>query len=81
MTDCAAVEAEVAHRLAQGDALSAFDCAAASRRDGIESPRLRYLMVRALAASGDSLGAMHLYEQLEPIPSASLEAFTKFMCP
>lgn len=37
MTDCAAVEAEVAHRLAQGDALSAFDCAAASRRDGIES--------------------------------------------
>ena len=65
MTDCAAVEAEVAHRLAQGDALSAFDCAAASRRDGIESPRLRYLMVRALAASGDSLGAMHLYEQLD----------------
>lgn len=65
MTDCAAVEVEVAHRLAQGDALSAFDCAAASRRDGIESPRLRYLMVRALAASGDSLGAMHLYEQLD----------------
>lgn len=65
MTDCAAVEAEVAHRLAQGDALSAFDCAAASCRDGIASPRLRYLMVRALAASGDSLGAMHLYEQLD----------------
>lgn len=65
MTDCAAVEAEVAYRLGQGDALSAFDCAAASRRDGIESPRLRYLMVRALAASGDSLGAMHLYEQLD----------------
>mgnify|MGYP000031641424 FL=1 len=60
----AAVEAEVAHRLGQGDALSAFDCAAAARRDGIDSPRLRYLMVRALAASGDSLGAMHLYEQL-----------------
>ncbi len=60
----AAAEAEVAHRLAEGDALSAFDCAAAARRDGIESPRLRYLMVRALAASGDSLGAMHLYEQL-----------------
>lgn len=65
MTDCAPVEAEVAYRLGQGDALSAFDCAAASRRDGIESPRLRYLMVRALAASGDSLGAMHLYEQLD----------------
>ncbi|PZQ23221.1 MAG: hypothetical protein DI569_05040 [Sphingopyxis macrogoltabida] len=62
--DAAAAEAEVAHRLAQGDALSAFDCAAAARRAGVESPRLRYLMVRALAASGDSLGAMHLYEQL-----------------
>lgn len=61
----AAVEAEVAHRLGQGDALSAFDCAAAARRDGIDSPRLRYQMVRALAASGDSLGAMHLYEQLD----------------
>ena len=60
-----AVEAEVAHRLGQGDALSAFDCAAAARRDGVDSPRLRYLMVRALAASGDSLGAMHLYEQLD----------------
>jgi adenylate cyclase len=59
-----AVEAEVAHRLGQGDALSAFDCAAAAQRDGIDSARLRYLMVRALAASGDSLGAMHLYEQL-----------------
>jgi hypothetical protein len=65
MTDAAAVEAEVAHRLGQGDALSAFDCAAAARRKGIESHRLRYLMVRALAASGDSLGAMHLYEQLD----------------
>jgi hypothetical protein len=64
MTDCAAAEAEVAHRLGQGDALSAFDCAAAARRGGQDSPRLRYLMVRALAASGDSLGAMHLYEQL-----------------
>ncbi|WP_428681891.1 tetratricopeptide repeat-containing protein [Sphingopyxis sp.] len=61
----AAIEAEVAQRLGEGDALSAFDCAAAARRDGIESPRLRYLMVRALAASGDSLGAMHLYEQLD----------------
>lgn len=66
MTASAAIiEAEVAHRLGEGDALSAFDCAAAARRDGIESPRLRYLMVRALAASGDSLGAMHLYEQLD----------------
>lgn len=66
MTATAAdVESEVAHRLAQGDALSAFDCAAAARRDGIESARLRYLMVRALAASGDSLGAMRLYEQLD----------------
>lgn len=65
MTDGVAVEAEVANRLGQGDALSAFDCAAAARREGIDSPRLRYLMVRALAASGDSLGAMHLYEQLE----------------
>lgn len=64
MTDCTAVEAEVAHRLGQGDALSAFDCAVAARREGVDSPRLRYLMVRALAASGDSLGAMHLYEQL-----------------
>ena len=60
----AAIEAEVAHRLGQGDALSAFDCATAARRGGIDSPRLRYLMVRALAASGDSLGAMHLYGQL-----------------
>lgn len=60
-----AVEAEVAHRLGEGDALSAFDCAAAARREGVDSPRLRYLMVRALAASGDSLGAMHLYEQLD----------------
>lgn len=62
--DIAAAEAEVAHRLAQGDALSAFDCAAAARRAGVESVRLRYQMVRALAASGDSLGAMHLYEAL-----------------
>lgn len=61
----AAAEADVAHRLGLGDALSAFDCAAAARRDGIDSPRLRYLMVRALAASGDSMGAMHLYERLE----------------
>lgn len=59
-----AVEAEVAHRLGQGDALSAFDCAAAAQPRGIDSAQLRYLMVRALAASGDSLGAMHLYEQL-----------------
>lgn len=64
MRDCAAAEAEVAHRLGHGDALSAFDRAAAARRDGLDSPRLRYLMVRALAASGDSLGAMHLYEEL-----------------
>lgn len=60
-----ASEADVAHRLGQGDALSAFDCAAAAWRDGIDSPHLRYLMVRALAASGDSLGAMRLYEQLD----------------
>ncbi|WP_428629257.1 TRAFs-binding domain-containing protein [Sphingopyxis sp.] len=65
MTDCAACEAEVTHRLGQGDALSAFDCAVAARRAGQDSPRLCYLMVRALAASGDSLGAMHLYEQLQ----------------
>ncbi|WP_447762620.1 tetratricopeptide repeat-containing protein [Sphingopyxis panaciterrae] len=64
-TACAAAEAEVAHRLGQGDALSAFDCAVAARRAGTDSPRLRYLIVRALAASGDSLGAMHLYDQLE----------------
>lgn len=63
--DCAAIESEVAQRLGQGDALSAFDCAAAARRSGIDSPRLRYLMVRALAASGDSLGAMHLYQSLD----------------
>ena len=62
--DLAAAEAEVAHRLGHGDALSAFDCAAAARKRGLESDRLRYLMVRALAASGDSLGAMHLYDQL-----------------
>lgn len=59
-----AVEAEVAHRLGQGDALSAFDCAAAAQQGGTDSAQLRYLMVRALAASGDSLGAMHLYEKL-----------------
>ena len=61
----AAAEAEVAHRLGRGDALSAFDSAAAARRAGLDSLRLRYLMVRALAASGDSLGAMHLYEQFD----------------
>ncbi|SEH18566.1 Adenylate cyclase, class 3 [Sphingopyxis sp. YR583] len=70
----AAAEAEVAHRLAEGDALSAFDCAVAVRRDGIESPRLRYLMVRALAASGDSLGAMHLYEQLDLAASGDVDS-------
>ncbi|KQZ71957.1 hypothetical protein ASE06_21645 [Sphingopyxis sp. Root214] len=70
----AAAEAEVAHRLAEGDALSAFDCAAAARRDGVESPRLRYLMVRALAASGDSLGAMHLYEQLDLAASGDVDS-------
>lgn len=73
MSDCAAVEAEVAHRLGQGDALSAFDCAVAARREGVESPRLRYLMVRALAASGDSLGAMHLYEQLDLAATADVD--------
>jgi len=61
----AAAEAEAALRLAHGDALSAFDGAASARRDGLDSLRLRYLMVRALAASGDSMGALHLYEQLE----------------
>jgi len=60
-----AAEAEVAQRLGRGDALSAFDAAAAARRNGADSARLRYLMVRALAASGDSIGAMHLYEQLD----------------
>ena len=60
-----AAEAEVAHRLAHGDALNAFDSAASARRYGVDSPRLRYLLVRSLAASGDSMGAMHLYEQLE----------------
>ncbi|QNO26871.1 DUF4071 domain-containing protein [Sphingopyxis sp. OPL5] len=72
--DCAASEAEVAHRLGQGDALSAFDCAAAARRAGIDSPRLRYLMVRALAASGDSLGAMHLYEALDLAGSGDVDS-------
>lgn len=74
MTACAAAEAEVAHRLGQGDALSAFDCAAAARRSGTDSPRLRYLMVRALAASGDSLGAMHLYEQLDLSASGDVDS-------
>lgn len=74
MTDGVAVEAEVANRLGQGDALSAFDCAAAARREGIDSPRLRYLMVRALAASGDSLGAMHLYEQLELAATGDIDS-------
>ena len=69
-----AAEAEVAHRLAEGDALSAFDCAAAARRKGVDSPRLRYLMVRALAASGDSLGAMHLYEQLGLATSGDVDS-------
>jgi len=72
--DCAASEKEVAHRLGQGDALSAFDCAAAARRAGIDSPRLRYLMVRALAASGDSLGAMHLYEALDLAASGDTDS-------
>lgn len=74
MTSAAAVEAEVAHRLGEGDALSAFDCAAAARREGLDSPRLRYLMVRALAASGDSLGAMHLYEQLGLAASGDVDS-------
>ncbi|MDO9367039.1 MAG: adenylate/guanylate cyclase domain-containing protein [Sphingopyxis sp.] len=74
MTDAATVEAEVAHRLGEGDALSAFDCAAAARREGLDSPRLRYLMVRALAASGDSLGAMHLYEQLGLAASGDVDS-------
>lgn len=60
----AAAEAEVARRLDQGDALTAFDRAAAAHRDGVDSTRLRYLMVRALAASGDSMGAMALYDRL-----------------
>ncbi len=60
----AAAEAEVARRLEQGDALTAFDCAAAAHRGGADSARLRYQMVRALAASGDSMGAMALYERL-----------------
>lgn len=70
----AAAEAEVTHRLAEGDALSAFDCAAAARRDGADSPRLRYLMVRALAASGDSLGAMRLYEHLSLAASGDVDS-------
>lgn len=74
MMDAAAVEADVAHRLGEGDALSAFDRAAAARREGLDSPRLRYLMVRALAASGDSLGAMHLYEQLELAASGDVDS-------
>lgn len=75
-TASAAAEAEVAHRLGQGDALSAFDCAAAARRAGTDSPRLRYLMVRALAASGDSLGAMHLYEQLDLAASGDVDSLS-----
>lgn len=73
MSDAAAVEADVAHRLGEGDALSAFDCAAAARRTGTDSPRLRYLMVRALAASGDSLGAMQLYDQLDLAASGDVD--------
>ncbi len=74
MSDAFAVEAEVAHRLGEGDALSAFDCAAAARRGGTDSPRLRYLMVRALAASGDSLGAMQLYDQLDLAASGDVDS-------
>ncbi|NIJ36840.1 hypothetical protein FHR22_001489 [Sphingopyxis panaciterrae] len=73
-TASAAAEAEVVHRLAHGDALSAFDCAAGARRAGVDSPRLRYLMVRALAASGDSLGAMHLYEQFDLAASGDVDS-------
>ncbi|KTE17732.1 adenylate/guanylate cyclase domain-containing protein [Sphingopyxis sp. H115] len=74
MNDAAAVEADVAHRLGEGDALSAFDRAAAARRDGTDSPRLRYLMVRALAASGDSQGAMRLYERLDLAVSGDVDS-------
>lgn len=74
MIDAADVEADVAHRLGEGDALSAFDCAAAARREGVDSPRLRYLMVRALAASGDSLGAMYLYERLDLAASGDVDS-------
>lgn len=69
-----AAEAEVVHRLGQGDALSAFDVAAAARRRGVDSVQLRYMMVRALAASGDSLGAMHLCEQLDLAASHDVDS-------
>jgi hypothetical protein len=69
----AAAEAEVARRLEQGDALTAFDRAAAAHRGGIDSARLRYLMVRALAASGDSMGAMALYDRLDLVASGDVD--------
>ena len=69
----AAAEAEVARQLERGDALAAFDRAATAHRDGSDSARLRYLMVRALAASGDSMGAMALYERLGLAASADVD--------
>lgn len=63
--ECAAAEREIAARLGQGDALSALDRAKAARAAGHDSTRLRFLHVRALAQSADTLGALELYDELE----------------
>lgn len=60
----AEVTALVDQRLRQGDALSGFDTVAAARAAGVDSERLRYQHVRALAMLGDIDKALALYREL-----------------
>jgi hypothetical protein len=60
-----AAEAAAADRLARGDCLSAYDKSEAAREAGLDSARLRYLNVRALAATGDGAAALARYHLLD----------------
>ncbi|MEY4270292.1 MAG: hypothetical protein RLZZ58_1508 [Pseudomonadota bacterium] len=61
----AGAESAAAARLARGDSLSAYDKSQAARDAGLDSVRLRYLNVRALAATGDSAAALARYHALD----------------
>lgn len=61
----AVAEAAAAACLARGDSLSAFDISQGARESGLDSARLRYLNVRALAATGDSVTALERYHALD----------------
>lgn len=61
----AAVIQRTAAQLSAGDILSAFDGSAAALADGIDSPALRYLHVRALALLGDGPRALAAYTALD----------------